>query len=393
MKSWLLGHLPCVLLFHMCSSASAEILWTANVNYSYVYNNKTYGEEGEMGVFGLDSPIERVFGLVVLPKSEFRNTACKRNTNFTVPPSWNGPWIALIERGGGCTFTEKINNAADRGARAVVVFNNGMENEVFQMSHPGTKDTVAIMIGNLKGTEIVQLIRNNIQVMMVIEVGRKHGSWINHYSIFFVSVSFFIVTAATVGYFIFYSARRWRQTRAQNRKQKELKAEAKTAINRLQVRSIKQGDKVLGPDGDSCAVCIEPYKQNDVVRILTCNHFFHKNCIDPWLLERRTCPMCKCDILKSLGIAADEEESDTSLAIASISRELQRSTVQTVDENHRDGYSSATGGQERTDNEHSVYENVELVSNDVLATAIDVLPHMDNPGFESEELRAYEMKS
>lgn len=30
-------------------------------------------------------------------------------------------------------------------------------------------------------------------------------------------------------------------------------------------------------------------------------HDFHKSCIDPWLLEHRTCPMCKMDILKHYG--------------------------------------------------------------------------------------------
>lgn len=30
-------------------------------------------------------------------------------------------------------------------------------------------------------------------------------------------------------------------------------------------------------------------------------HEFHKSCIDPWLLEHRTCPMCKMDILKHYG--------------------------------------------------------------------------------------------
>uniref|UniRef100_A0A182NQ10 PA domain-containing protein n=1 Tax=Anopheles dirus TaxID=7168 RepID=A0A182NQ10_9DIPT len=30
-------------------------------------------------------------------------------------------------------------------------------------------------------------------------------------------------------------------------------------------------------------------------------HEFHKVCIDPWLLEHRTCPMCKMDILKHYG--------------------------------------------------------------------------------------------
>lgn len=83
----------------------------------------------------------------------------------------------------------------------------------------GAENIVAIMIGNLKGTKILQSIQRGIQVTMVIEVGKKHGPWVNHYSIFFVSVSFFIITAATVGYFIFYSARRLRNARAQSRKQ------------------------------------------------------------------------------------------------------------------------------------------------------------------------------
>lgn len=30
-------------------------------------------------------------------------------------------------------------------------------------------------------------------------------------------------------------------------------------------------------------------------------HIYHKSCIDPWLLEHRTCPMCKNDILKHFG--------------------------------------------------------------------------------------------
>ncbi|KAI4880866.1 hypothetical protein NFI96_031294, partial [Prochilodus magdalenae] len=36
-------------------------------------------------------------------------------------------------------------------------------------------------------------------------------------------------------------------------------------------------------------------------------HFFHKVCVEPWLLEHRTCPMCKSDVLKALGVEVDEE--------------------------------------------------------------------------------------
>lgn len=31
-------------------------------------------------------------------------------------------------------------------------------------------------------------------------------------------------------------------------------------------------------------------------------HVFHKACVDPWLNEHCTCPMCKLNILKALGI-------------------------------------------------------------------------------------------
>ena len=35
-------------------------------------------------------------------------------------------------------------------------------------------------------------------------------------------------------------------------------------------------------------------------------HEFHKICVDPWLLEHRTCPMCKMDILKHYGYVVME---------------------------------------------------------------------------------------
>ncbi|MEE6496853.1 hypothetical protein FKM82_002507 [Ascaphus truei] len=334
------AYLPCLLIISIFLNAEATEAAEANayLNLSYFSSqlNATITMECECGLYGINSPVANARGVVGIPLSGDLK-ACHTNTQFSTTEK---PWIALIERG-NCTFAEKILLAASKGAEAVVIYNTPSSgNHTIPMLHYGTKDTVAIMIGNMKGEEILQLVVGGHQVTMVIEVGKKHGTWINHYSIFFVSVSFFIVTAATVGYFIFYSARRWRLTRSQDRKMRKLKAEAKAAIGQLQLRTLKQGDKELGPDADSCAVCIDTYKPNDVVRILTCNHFFHKNCIDPWLLDHRTCPMCKCDILKSLGIEADEEEGNTSMAIASVSSELQRSTLMLQEETLGDHASS-----------------------------------------------------
>ncbi|XP_053773511.1 E3 ubiquitin-protein ligase RNF128 isoform X2 [Desmodus rotundus] len=356
------------------------------VNYYNETSNYTTTETCECGVYGLASPVANAMGLVGIPKNN-NHQACDYNTEFT---NTEKPWIALIERG-NCTFSEKIQTASRRNADAVVIYNSpGTGNQTIQMANFGAGDIVAIMIGNLKGTKILQSIQRGIQVTMVIEVGKKHGPWVNHYSIFLVSVSFFIITAATVGYFIFYSARRLRNARAQNRKQRQLKADAKKAIGRLQLRTLKQGDKEIGPDGDSCAVCIELYKPNDLVRILTCNHIFHKTCVDPWLLEHRTCPMCKCDILKALGIEGDVEDGSVSLQVPvsnGISNSASPHEVDNRSETASSGYASVQGADEPPLEEHvqSANENLQLVNHEACSMAVDVVPHVDNPTFEEDE--------
>lgn len=52
--------------------------------------------------------------------------------------------------------------------------------------------------------------------------------------------------------------------------QRRLGDAAKKAISKLQVRTIRKGDQEMEADFDNCAVCIEGYKANDVVRILPC---------------------------------------------------------------------------------------------------------------------------
>ncbi|KAK4785148.1 hypothetical protein SAY86_001837 [Trapa natans] len=42
-----------------------------------------------------------------------------------------------------------------------------------------------------------------------------------------------------------------------------------------------------------CTICLEQVNKGDLVRSLPCLHQFHANCIDPWLRQQGTCPMCK----------------------------------------------------------------------------------------------------
>ncbi|KAL2092132.1 hypothetical protein ACEWY4_011930 [Coilia grayii] len=48
---------------------------------------------------------------------------------------------------------------------------------------------------------------------------------------------------------------------------------------------------------DNCAVCLEQFNNNQCLRVLPCQHEFHRDCVDPWLLLQQTCPLCKRSVL------------------------------------------------------------------------------------------------
>ncbi|XP_060488978.1 E3 ubiquitin-protein ligase RNF133 [Panthera onca] len=305
-SSWLMKFSFLWLLSHNCCRASA--VWTAYMNISFHVGNRMLSELGETGVFGRSSTLKRVAGVIVPPDGKTQN-ACNPSTSFSRLKN-SETWLALVERG-GCTFTQKIKVAIEKGAGGVIIYNfPGTGNQVFPMSHQAFEDIVVVMIGNLKGVEILHLIQKGVHVTVIVEVGRKHIIWMNHYF-----VSFVIVTTATLAYFIFYHIRRLWIARIQNRRWQRLTTDLKKAFGQLQLRVLKEGDEEISPNGDSCVVCFELYKPNDTVRILTCKHFFHKSCIDPWILAHGTCPMCKRDILKALGIQVDVEDGTESLQV------------------------------------------------------------------------------
>lgn len=132
-------------------AAAAAAVWTAWLNVSWEDGgdrNRSGWEASESGLYGQDSPLQAAAGVLVLPDGRDSFNACSSRTNFSgIPPpgvgtgagTGNSPgWLALIQRGGGCSFADKIRLAAERGAAAAVIYNyRGTGNEVLPMSHHG----------------------------------------------------------------------------------------------------------------------------------------------------------------------------------------------------------------------------------------------------------------
>ncbi|NXS02250.1 RN149 ligase, partial [Oxylabes madagascariensis] len=172
----------------------------------------------------------------------------------------------------------------------------------------GTGNTVVIMVGYPKGIEILEPVRRGIPVTISIGVGTRHvQEYISGQSVVFVAIAFITMMIISLAWLIFYYIQRFLYTGSQFGNQGHRK-ETKRAISQLQLHTVKRGEKGLDVDVENCAVCIENYKLKDTVRILPCKHIFHRTCIDPWLLDHRTCPMCKLDVIKALGYWGDPED-------------------------------------------------------------------------------------
>lgn len=65
------------------------------------------------------------------------------------------------------------------------------------------------------------------------------------------------------------------------------------------------------PSNDPCVVCQENFEEGEIATKLPCGHFFHGECIVPWLKEHNTCPLCRYELPTT-----DENHKDSSVEAA-----------------------------------------------------------------------------
>lgn len=304
----------CFILSHIGlivseGSSSGEIIYVAStINASFRNGSEVQHLYG-YGRFGSGALVADSVGYLTYFSNE---DWCNPVKMVTKPKP---EWIALIPRG-NCKFVTKILNAKALNASAVLIYDNDSSSKSFEnmlMSCNGVGNIVAVSISKAFGLRLISTVEKG-DVFLAVEVGEAHHKpdrqWqAGKTSVLFVLVSFILLMCISLAWLVFYYVQRFRYFYARDKKEKQLMNAAKKAISKLKTKICTNADIQEDPE-KTCAVCLDSYKDGESLRVLSCRHDFHKVCVDPWLLEHRTCPICKLNILKALGLDILDGDSD-----------------------------------------------------------------------------------
>lgn len=87
-------------------------------------------------------------------------------------------------------------------------------------------------------------------------------------------------------------------------------------VNRLSVPFMNQSMNDLLKEENDCPICLSPFKENDLIKVLPCNHFFHKNCLDLWFIKEGVCPICRQSLASTTSMTTQTTNVKSELAAA-----------------------------------------------------------------------------
>lgn len=101
-------------------------------------------------------------------------------------------------------------------------------------------------------------------------------------------------------------------------------------FNYAAVKSEKIGKGAL-----ECAVCLTEFEDDDTLRLIPkCDHVFHPDCIDAWLVGHTTCPVCRCN-LADAALGEEAPASDFVVEVGQVEEGHHENGININDSNSR----------------------------------------------------------
>ncbi|KGL96369.1 E3 ubiquitin-protein ligase RNF43, partial [Charadrius vociferus] len=194
------------------------------------------------------------------------------------------------------SLANKAKLAGERGARAILFDITDDESAADQLRKPRGLSQPVVLIRGHDAELLMGVVNKNREAHVKIEV-KEPPAWPDYD----VWILLTVVSTVVVIILIFVV-----RTKCQlNRTQDSLQQQTMQAIGQLATRKYR-GRCRQAARWDSasscssapvCAVCLEEFSEGQELRIISCSHEFHRECVDPWLQQHHTCPLCMFNIL------------------------------------------------------------------------------------------------
>uniref|UniRef100_A0ABM5EMU0 RING-type E3 ubiquitin transferase n=1 Tax=Pogona vitticeps TaxID=103695 RepID=A0ABM5EMU0_9SAUR len=200
------------------------------------------------------------------------------------------------------SLANKAKLAGERGAHAVLFDITDDESAADQLSKPRGLSHPVVLIWGHDAELLMGVVNNNREAHVKIEV-KEMPAWPDYDVWIFLT----LLSTALIIASIFIVRARCQPSRSQTNMQEEiLQAIHQLATRRFKARrrSVPATDSISScSNSPVCAICLEEFSEGQELRIITCLHEFHRQCVDPWLQERQTCPLCMFNIMEHVSSA------------------------------------------------------------------------------------------
>ncbi|KAM8991154.1 E3 ubiquitin-protein ligase RNF43 [Ara ararauna] len=194
------------------------------------------------------------------------------------------------------SLANKAKLAGERGARAILFDITDDESAADQLRKPRGLSQPVVLIRGHDAELLMGVVNKNREAHVKIEV-KEPPSWPDYDMWILLTV----VSTVVVIILIFVV-----RTKCQlNRTQDSLQQQTMQAIGQLATREFQARCRPAArwdsastcSSAPVCAICLEEFSEGQELRIISCSHEFHRECVDPWLQQHHTCPLCMFNIL------------------------------------------------------------------------------------------------
>ncbi|NXC41742.1 RNF43 ligase, partial [Penelope pileata] len=193
------------------------------------------------------------------------------------------------------SLANKAKLAGERGARAILFDITDDESAADQLRKPRGLSQPVVLIRGHDAELLMGVVNKNREAHVKIEV-KEQPAWPDYD----VWILLTVVSTVVVIILIFVV-----RTKCQlNRTQDSVQQQTMQAIGQLATRKYQPRGRQARWDSASscssapvCAICLEEFSEGQELRIISCSHEFHRECVDPWLQQHHTCPLCMFNIL------------------------------------------------------------------------------------------------